>query len=512
MGPGSSGKTYTSAAFGLCTFYIYPTGTSIIMSSTTREGLQLRIWGSIKELHNKAKARREWLPGRVIESRFILTSSDQDAEAQDFRDGIIGVACKVGGTFVGLSNYVGLKNDRVMLIADEASLMSRGFLDSVANLRKNPEFKLIAMGNPKDRNDALGIVCEPHPSFGGWEGIEYLEQTRTWKTRAPGGVAVQLCGHDTPNAKFPKGTNPYRGIITPEQIQADLDYYGRDSLQFSMMNLGMLPRDGGTRRVVTMSLCEQNQAFDEIVWQGADKITRIIGIDAAYSGIGGDRCVMTDLQYGPDGTGRIVLAFAEAPIVIPVTAVKAQQAEEQIAEYVLLYCKQRNIPPEQVGFDSTGRGTLMSAFARLWSPEVVPIEFGGRPTDRPVRKGDPKTEREAYGKMVTALWYSSRLLIESKQLRKLPREVAEEGSMREWGISRTGLIDVEPKHKTKERMGRSPDLWDSFVVALEMARRTGFEIAGGQGVGIVKRQTPKWLTSLSDKRRTMQTNQSLTYS
>jgi hypothetical protein len=512
MGPGSSGKTYTSAAFGLCTFYIYPTGTSIIMSSTTREGLQLRIWGSIKELHNKAKARREWLPGRVIESRFILTSSDQDAEAQDFRDGIIGVACKVGGTFVGLSNYVGLKNDRVMLIADEASLMSRGFLDSVANLRKNPEFKLIAMGNPKDRNDALGVVCEPHSTMGGWEGIEYLEQTRTWRTRAPGGVAVQLCGYDTPNAKFPKGTNPYRGIITPEQIQADLDYYGRDSLQFSMMNLGLLPRDGGTRRVVTMSLCEQNQAFDEIAWQGADKITRIIGIDAAYSGIGGDRCVMTDLQYGPDATGRIVLAFAEAPIVIPVTAVKAQQAEEQIAEYVLLYCKQRNIPPEQVGFDSTGRGTLMSAFARLWSPQVVPIEFGGRPTDRPVRKGDPKTEREAYGKMVTALWYSSRLLIESKQLRKLPREVAEEGSMREWGIARTGLIDVEPKHKTKERMGRSPDLWDSFVVALEMARRTGFEIAGGQGVGIVKRQTPKWLTRLSDKRRTMETEHSLTYS
>lgn len=79
-----------------------------------------------------------------------------------------------------------------------------------------------------------------------------------------------------------------------------------------MMNLGLLPRDGGTRRVVTMSLCEQNQAFDEIAWQGADKITRIIGIDAAYSGIGGDRCVMTDLQYGPDATGRIVLAFAEA--------------------------------------------------------------------------------------------------------------------------------------------------------------------------------------------------------
>jgi hypothetical protein len=325
-------------------------------------------------------------------------------------------------------------------------------------------------------------------------------------------LAVQLCGYDTPNAKFPKGTNPYRGIITPEQIQADLDYYGRDSLQFSMMNLGLLPRDGGTRRVVTMSLCEQNQAFDDVAWDRADKIIRVIGIDAAYSGVGGDRCVMTDLKFGPDVSGRTVLAFAEPPIVIPVTAVKAQQAEEQIAEYVLLYCKQRNINPEQVGFDSTGRGTLMSAFARLWSPQVVPIEFGGKPLDRPVRQGDAKTEREAYGKMVTALWYSSRLLIESKQLRKLPREVAEEGAMREWGIARTGLIDVEPKHKTKERMGRSPDLWDSFVVALEMARRNGFEIAGGHGVGIVKRQTPKWLTRMSDKRRSVESQHSLTYS
>ena len=512
MGPGSSGKTYTSGGYGLCKFYIWPQNTSIIMSSTTREGLQLRIWGAIKELHNRAKERRPWLPGRVIESRFILTSSDEEAEAQDFRDGIIGVACKVGGTFVGLSNYVGLKNDRVVLIADEASLMGRGFLDSVANLRKNPDFQLIAMGNPKDRNDALGIVCEPHSTIGGWEGLEYLEKTRTWKTRAGGGVAVQLCGYDTPNAKFPKGINPYRGIITPEQIQADLDYYGRDSLQFSMMNLGLMPRDGGTRRVVTMSLCEQNQAFDDIRWMGADKQTRVLGIDAAYSGVGGDRCVMTDLIYGPDSEGNVRIAFAEQPVIIPVTAAKAQQAEEQIAEFVRLYAQQRGIPAENVGFDSTGRGTLMSAFARLWSPTVVPIEFGGKPLDRPVRDGDEKTERETYGKMVTALWYASRLLIESKQLRKLPREVAEEGAMREWGISRTGQIDVEPKKKTKERMGRSPDLWDSFVVAIEMARRVGFRIAAGNSVGIVKRSTPRWLTRMAEKRQSLEREHQLTYS
>ena len=511
MGPGSSGKTFCSAAFGLATYYIWPKGTSIVMSSTTRDGLQLRIWGAIKELHSKAKERRPWLPGKVHESKFALTTEVPEGEGWDFRDGIIGVACRVGGTFVGLSNYVGLKNDRVMLIADEASLMGRGFLDSVANLRKNPSFKLIAMGNPKDRNDALGVVCEPHPSIGGWEGLEYKEETRTWKTRAPGGVAVQLCGFDTPNKDYPKGLNPFRGIITPEQIEADLAYYGRDSLQFSMMNLGVLPRDGGTRRVVTVSLCEQNGAFEEPVWHQSDKLTRVVGIDAAYSGVGGDRCVLTDLTFGPGRDGNILLSFSETPTIIPITAVRAQQAEEQIAEYVRLYCEQRSIGPGQVGFDSTGRGTLMSAFARLWSPVVVPIEFGGRPMERPVRSGDEKTERETYGKMVTALWYASRLVIEGKQLRKLPRDVAEEGAMREWGISRTGLIDVEPKEKTKERMGRSPDLWDSLVVAVEIARRNGFEIASGSSPGIVKRKTSQWLTRMSEKHTKLIKEHQLTY-
>ena len=114
--------------------------------------------------------------------------------------------------------------------------------------------------------------------------------------------------------------------------------------------------------------------------------------------------------------------------------------------------------------------------------------------------------------MVTALWYASRLLVESKQLRKLPREVAEEGAMREWGISRTGQIDVEPKKKTKERMGRSPDLWDSFVVAIEMARRVGFRIAAGNSVGIVKRSTPRWLTRMAEKRQSLEREHQLTYS
>jgi hypothetical protein len=176
------------------------------------------------------------------------------------------------------------------------------------------------------------------------------------------------------------------------------------------------------------------------------------------------------------------------------------------------YAESRSIPPENVGFDSTGRGTLMSAFARLWSPMVVPIEFGGLPSDsRPVREGDPKTEREAYGKNVTALWFASRLVVEGKQIRQLSRECAEEGASREWGINKNGKVDVETKDITKLRMGRSPDLWDSLVAAIEVARRRGFKIASGAGVGVVtKRATPEWLKKKATMQRDMSARHSLT--
>lgn len=493
MGPASSGKTWCASAFAYTFFQIWPQDTSIIMSTTTRDGLQLRVFGAIKEMHNRSKERRPWLAGRAIDSRCMLTGADSDDETQDFRNGILGVAATVGGTFQGIKNYVGIKNTHVMLVADEASLMNFGFLNSVANLRKGGNWKLIALGNPSDRNDPLGQICEPNISIGGWEGHEFEEKTRTWPTRHPKGLAIQLCGTDSPNYDHPRGLNPHIGIITPEHIETDLALYGKDSLQFSMMNLGMMPRDADKRRIVTLSFCESHQAYEDVVW-GAATLTRVVGVDAAYSAIGGDRTVLTDIQFGRDAFGQEVMAIAEPQTVIFTNAKTTLEVQDQIAIFVAEYCQKRGIPAQNVGFDSTGRGTLMSAFARLWSVAVVPIEFGGKPESRPVRAASTENENEAYENMVTALWYGSRMIIESRQLRQLSRDCAVEGSYREWTIKGSGRkIQVEPKEKTKARMGRSPDLWDSLVTAIEMARRRGFQIAAGAGVGFKKDPIPAWM-------------------
>lgn len=520
LGPASSGKTYCAAALGLMTFWVWPEGTSIIMSSTTKEGLQLRIWGAIKELFNRARSSRPHLPGRLIESKYMLTSAttgEDDDLAQDFRDGIIGVACKVGGTFVGLSNYVGLKNDRVMLIADEASLMGRGFLDSVANLRKNPSFKFILMGNPKETSDALGTAAEPAAAIGGWAGYDSAPRTQVWKTRAANGVAIQLCGYDSPNYDYPRGLNPHRGLITPEHIENDLAYYGESSLQFSMMNLGVMPRDASTRRVITMLLCEQRMAFDLPVW-GDGKTTDIASLDPAYKGIGGDRCVLRHLRFGKDPMGRQILSGVGNPIMVPLDGSSRATSEEQIAYYVRDFCVGKNIPPENFALDATMAGTLVSAIGQIWSPSFVAITCGGKPQDRPIRAGDTKLESEAYGKMVSAAWFASYYTVEGGQLRGVTREEVEEASMREWKLNNNQsarrqdpVIDVEPKEDMKKRMGRSPDLWDSFVIGLELARRRGFVIGGGPALPINTRKAPEWALRKRDSMKTLAQRHTLVY-
>jgi hypothetical protein len=484
MGPASSGKTNTVSAFALADYYCFPNETTWLISSTTLAMLDMRAWGEISKLHRKAKERRSDLPGHIINSRRMLSTDGREVEDRDFRNGIVCVACKQGSTYVGLGNYVGIKNERMRIAADELQFMPKSFVDAFANLAKNGSakrskgegFKGIGLGNPKDRTDALGVLCEPADELGGWDGIGDMDGTQEWQTRYPGGRCVQLDGLDSPNAEYPRGLNPYPYLITPEDIERDIAFFGADSIQVSMMNRGRMPRDAQDRRVITRSMCLKGQAMEEAVFSSTDSLVNIGCLDAAYSGVGGDRAPFIHLQFGKDRDGKWILAFVGKPIVVPVTASSPLSPEDQIATFVKERCENLNITPEHFAFDSTGRGSLVLSLSRLWSPNVVGVEFGGKATKRPLGKIPDCSKK--YRKFVSELWFATRHLIAAGQLRNLPEDVMEEGTKRAWDIFEGGYEDVETKDETKLRVGRSPDLYDTFVAGVEMARRLGFRIEG----------------------------------
>ena len=528
MGPASSGKSFCFATDSLADYYCFSDCTTILCCSTTREMLEQRIWGEIKKHHLLAKAMRYWIPGHIIDSRQRIVTADRDAdvEGRDVRNGLLGVPCKKGNDYVGLGDFAGVKNKRVRLIADELHLLPRVFVDAISNLDKNPDFKAAGLGNPKDTTDALGIMCEPSAEMGGWDGgIDQNPGTKTWPTRRPLGICIQLPGSDSPNLKGDLGIP----LITQEDINRDVAFYGTDSIWVTMMDEGKMPRGQGSRRVLTRNMCVKNRALEQPVWRSSQR-TRIACMDAAYKGVGGDRCVYSELEFGDEieyasdlvNQTIEVLVNQDKPrapirpiiclittLIVPINAQSKDEAEEQIVAYVKEHCESSGIPPDKFFYDSGMRTGLVSAFGRLWSPHTVPIDCGGSASEKPVSEKIAMPCSDYYFNYVTEMWYSVRNIVESGQFRGLTDDVIMEFSQREWGVVGKNKIQVEPKEDMKLKTGRSPDLADCVAIGVEGARRLGFIIRNlGKQVEVVRED---WMKTTLAKARAAAKKYELNY-
>lgn len=499
MGPKNSGKSACASIFHLVDYYAFPSCTTILVCSTTKERLEDRIWGDVKKHHNMAKRLFNWLPGHMIEGRQRLVTDSRDAgeeESRDLRNGWIAVPCKKGSQYVGVGDFQGIKNKRVRLLGDELGALPKTFIDAIATLDQQGDTKVTGMGNPAQTTDALGILCEPHVSLGGWEGgIDQTPKTKTWRTRFEGGICIQLPGSDSPNMDVePDKPVPFPFLITRKQMEEDLRTWGKDDWHYTMFNEGRMPRGQGSRRVITRQLCLKHRAMEEPLWRNSNR-TRITALDAAYRAVGGDRCVFLELVFGeeaesdagemlatsiinqslPNKDKRQIIALVDVQI-IPIKSSDFESPEDQIVMFVKAEHERRGIPPENHFFDAGMRTSLVTSYSRNWSPMVNTIDFGGKPTERQVSADIEVSCRDYYSKFVTELWYSVRLIVEAEQFRGMTEDMLSEGCAREWKTVSGNKIEVETKDEMKLKTGRSPDLFDALVCGIEGARQRGFSI------------------------------------
>lgn len=378
------------------------------------------------------------------------------------------------------------------LLVHNCQFMGGSFLSAFANLDKNEDFQAICLGNPVDFNDPLGKAAEPKD---GWKSHTEPTKTECWDTRFMNGRCVNLIGTDSPNFDFPENEpTRYKYLISREKIANTLSFFPENSLEYYSQCIGSMKVAGMERRVLTRDTIRQYEADKDCSFLG--ETVSIFFVDAAY---GGDNCVAGDAKFGKDINGRMVLRFGE-PHIVPIIVGSGADPEYQIANYVKQHCTILNVSPENMGHDATGRGSLGTALAVVWSNQTIPVESGGSATNRPVSNDlyiyddstTPPTKRlklghEHYDKRVTEFWFSLRYAVESGQIRNLPEEAIEDLVERKWDYSRGNKICVEPKSGRvmadgsrkpgmKERIGRSPDFGDWACGILEIARRRGFLI------------------------------------
>ena len=492
MGSGSSQKTSHASEFCLLDYWAHPKNTLVIISTTTVDKLDLAVYGELKMLHKAAKDRFPFLAGHRLDSkRAITTDNLEEDKFRDVRRGIIGRPCYVGRNYVGLGVYAGVKQERIRFLADELQFMVSTFFDCLPNMFSSvdldpegqPQVKVIGSGNPNhDPFSQLSIAAEP---VEGWESVRHVQKTHCWNTKFERGRCVNLIGTDSPNFDPPVGTIPrYPRLINQRTIDLVLKRWKKDSLQYYSQCLGKMAIGMAGNRVITKQLCEEHHAFEPALWRGDDQ-TRVWFLDPAWGGAQADRCMWGWLKFGYDLNGIQLLELMEMEVV-PILAIK-KDADDQIAEWCRKKCIAMDLNPENGAYDSTGRGTVGAAMARVFGSAVpTPIAFGDRPSQRPVRHDlfvlEPDGRRrhkrcdEEYGKRVTELWFAVHNVIACDQFRGMTESTCREGCMREYTLCPGGKIDVETKDETRERMGESPDEFDALVCGVEKARQMGFKI------------------------------------
>jgi hypothetical protein len=516
-GPKDTGKTRSISKYALVDYWAFPDTTLILISSTTLVAIETRIWGDIKMLFRQAREKFSWLAGNVLDAKKAIMTDDLDDDAgiREMRKGLICVACKTAtGEFQSIAPYVGIKQKRRRHLGNEMQFMGPGMLESIGNMNSG-DYKGIFDGNPIGQNDPLDKLAEPEC---GWEAMPEPTKTTVWKNRRfLNSRTICLYGLDSPT--FDQGcADKYPGMLNQDSIERVIAGYGKDSHQYYSQALGVRRSGLNAKRVISYQLCKQNKALEDVVWDGSAR-TKIFGLDAAYGGAGGDRCVGGYGEFGRDVAGTTILKYWK-PIVIPILVNIPVLPEDQIAEWVKNFCQSNGIPPENMFYDSTGRGSLGPSLARKWSANINPVEFGGPPSDRPVtmdhyimdRNGVRrlKTCKEHYSKFVTELWFSTVYAIKSGQVRGFTEEVIDDGCMREWQEVAGNKIEVETKIKMKERTGQSPDLYDWAVIVMEGARRRGFTIKKMINVQETKNNR-KWIEEMIERQRKLRESHQLDY-
>lgn len=501
MGPGDSGKTYGMIKYALTDFWSFPDNTLFLVSSTDMRGLETRIWGWMKTLLNRAKDRYEWLPGNVLESQHAVTPETIDEDnlrGRSLNLGLICVPCLSStGAYTGLGKFVGVKQDRLRHIGDEVQHMKGTFLDAYNNWVGKEDFKGVMSFNPIDPTDPGGIAAEP---LEGWTSMPTPTKTTGWRSKFFNAYVLNLVGGDSPNFEYPQDQPArYKYLVGKKKFDLVRATHGKGSWQESWQCEGVMRPGMVGERVLNRELCRKHRAFDIAVWSG-EPLTRIYALDPAYGGI--DRCVGRVLEFGNSLQGKQVVKLYP-PEIIPVNVGLLEPPEDQIAAFIYRRHKEAGVLPQNVFYDSFGRGTLGAAFAKLFGANSpVPVDSGMRPTKRPVRhdlyvedeRGTKRLKRcdEHYSKFVSELWFSVRESVESEQLMELDEETMMEGCTRKYGIVLGNKTEIETKDDYKERNRRSPDLFDTLAIGIEGCRQRGFKIMR-IGIELTEGGTDDWM-------------------
>jgi len=459
-GSASSGKSHTMAAWGIINWLSQPADTLVLMTSTTLREARKRIWGSVMSLLSV-------IDGAPIKIRDSIGNASYINEKGTLieRAGLSLIAAEKSKTKEAIGKFIGLKQRRVLLLADELSELSSAILNAgLSNLSKNPYFQMVGMSNPNSRFDAFGEWSTPK---NGWDSIDANTEDE-WDTKW-NGKYIRLDGERSPNILA--GETIYPWLPTQEKLEEDKALLGVESRGYMRMVRAVFFDSDETTGIYSENELTSSGSLGKVNWQGNSVM--LAGLDPSFTN-GGDRTCLALAKCGYDTTGQYVIEFGKIIHLNDDATNKAVPRTYQIVEQVKKECKKHGVLPENLSVDATGAGApFCDVLAGEWSNKFMRISFGGKASDKRVSANSSKIGAELYVNRVSELWFVGKELMRTKQIFGINSELAQEMTARNYDMVKSGTLrmKIESKPEFKARFGRSPDLADAAFLALDCARQ-----------------------------------------
>jgi hypothetical protein len=461
-GCSSSGKSWGGALYGIVSFLADPEGTLVLVTSTSISAAKKRIWKGVIQLWNSLPEKYKKL-GRIKPSVNMIHYQPPDGTVASDASSINLVAAEQKQEASAVAKLVGLKNSTVILIADELCELSPAVIAATDNLISNPRFQMIAMSNPKDPEDPFGIMFKPKA---GWSTID--ETCYEWETDY--GKAIRFDVLQSPN--YLEQECIYKYMLTYEKIEAKRKQLGDNSSAFYRFYRGFIPLQGSENNIYTTTDFNAYMA-DDVEWKNPPK--KVVGIDLSFTS-SGDRTILAVCLFGENKEGKKCLKFERYYSIKENAQDKVNPRTEQIVDEVKRILDREGVTYDNVAIDNSGGGiSAVDRFTQKLSRDLLRVNFGGKASDKQVSANERIPSWKKYVNRVSELWGVGVEFMRGGQFAGFNTciELVGEMKARRYEIVKGGdgeRILVEPKKKMKARTGRSPDISDALMLAIELCR------------------------------------------
>lgn len=443
----STGKTFCAARIAYWFLDSFPN--SLVVTTAPKE-LQLKtvLWGEMSACFNRFKKLRpkaemfdlRVLPdGSKVKFGSNAHATDDDDQYSDMHQ-CIGVVAGVKAGEESATKMQGYHRKYMLFIVEEAAGVPPAVMTAIKNTCTGEYNIIMGIGNPDSVTDALHQFSElPHV------------------------VPIRISAYDHPNVVTKRTV--IDGAVSIKSIDIRLNEYGIESNLFRSRVRGIAP-DQSTDSLILLKWvlqCAVNHpTYEEI--PNDNWSYNAVGVDVANSEKGDAACLAW-------GQGNELISLQEfqcanaTHLAYNLFMTEKELFEKKYLNYHTRKVQDYHINAGNIGIDAVGIG-VATVNAMIDAGYNVFVIQGG-PNELVIPKDFEDKPLYKFRTLRAQMWYQARVDLQNRAVRiKIPLgdlyQLAKELTMPRYKVS-DGAIVLEPKPDIKKRLGKSPNMADSFV-------------------------------------------------